>query len=122
MTFGQAVKSCFTNYVTFSGRAPRSEYWYWVLFAVLVGIVTGIMNSAVFPYTQPQPISTIASVIMVLPGLAVGFRRLHDIDRTAWWFLIGFTGIGLILPLVWACFRGTSGPNRFGRDPLALDA
>jgi uncharacterized membrane protein YhaH (DUF805 family) len=45
-------------------------------------------------------------------------RRLHDLDRTAWWLLIVFTGIGLILLLVWDCMKGTTGPNRFGADPL----
>jgi uncharacterized membrane protein YhaH (DUF805 family) len=54
-----------------------------------------------------------------LPGLAVAARRLHDIDRTAWWLLILLTGIGAILLVIWYCFKGTPGPNRFGPDPLA---
>jgi uncharacterized membrane protein YhaH (DUF805 family) len=53
-----------------------------------------------------------------LPSLAVLFRRLHDIDRTGWWWLILFTVIGVILIIIWACMRGTTGANRFGPDPL----
>jgi uncharacterized membrane protein YhaH (DUF805 family) len=51
--------------------------------------------------------------------LAVSARRLHDLDRTAWWLLLLLTGIGIILLIIWYCMRGTSGPNRFGPDPLA---
>jgi uncharacterized membrane protein YhaH (DUF805 family) len=60
----------------------------------------------------------VTSVILFLPGLAVGIRRLHDIDRSGWWVLITLTIIGIILLLVWACMRGTPGSNRFGTDPL----
>ncbi len=118
MTFAEAIKSGFSNYVTFSGRASRSEYWYWVLFAVLIVIVAGILDTAMFPFAEPRPLGAVTSVILFLPGLAVGFRRLHDIDRTAWWVLIAFTGIGVILLIIWACLRGTAGANRFGPDPL----
>ena len=119
MTFAEAIKSGFSKYVTFSGRAARSEYWYWVLFAVLVAIVAGILDTAMFPDAEPRPLAAATSVILFLPGLAVGFRRLHDIDRTAWWVLIAFTGIGVILLIIWACLPGTAGANRFGPDPLA---
>ena len=60
----------------------------------------------------------VVSLALLLPGIAVSARRLHDLDRTAWWLLIAFTGIGLILLLVWDCMKGTTGPNRFGADPL----
>jgi len=63
-------------------------------------------------------ISTIASFALFLPSLGVAARRLHDIDRTAWWILIAFTGIGLILLIIFDCTKGTTGPNRFGADPL----
>jgi uncharacterized membrane protein YhaH (DUF805 family) len=119
MQFQDAIRSGFRNYVNFSGRAARSEYWYWVLFVVLLSIVAAILDNAVFPFTETPPLSAVTSLILFLPGLAVGFRRLHDIDRTAWWVLLVFTVLGSILLIVWACMKGTAGPNRFGPDPLA---
>ena len=118
MTFFQAIKSCLTKYVTFSGRASRSEFWYWTLFAVLVAIGSGIIDQALID-SETGLVQPLTGLIFFLPGLAVGIRRLHDIDRTGWWELICFTIVGIILLIVWACFKGTSGPNRFGPDPLA---
>jgi uncharacterized membrane protein YhaH (DUF805 family) len=118
MTFQQAVKSCFSKYVTFSGRASRSEYWYWVLFATLGSIVTLIVDTAVlgFDPSGVTPITSIFDLVITLPGIAVSARRMHDMDRTAWWLLLTLTGIGAIILLIWFCFRGTEGPNRFGPD------
>jgi len=117
MQFPEAVQSGFSNYVNFSGRATRSEYWYWVLFAVLVTIVAGILDNAIFPFKEPRAITAAAGVVLFLPGLAVGVRRLHDTDRTGWWTLLALTGIGAILLIIWFCFKGTPGANRFGQEP-----
>ena len=119
MQFQDAIRSGFRNYVTFAGRASRSEYWYWVLFAFLVTAVSGILDYAIFSDSETGPLQSITSLLLFLPGLAISFRRLHDIDRTGWWWLIAFTVIGIILLLVWACTRGTAGANRYGPDPLA---
>lgn len=121
MQFHEAIRSGFRNYVTFSGRAARSEYWYWVLFALLVAAVSAILDAALFPWSDydTAPIGSVTSLILFLPGLAVSARRLHDIDRTAWWLLLVLTVVGALLLIVWACFEGTRGPNRFGPDPLA---
>jgi uncharacterized membrane protein YhaH (DUF805 family) len=119
MNFQDAIRSGFRNYVTFSGRASRSEYWYWVLFAMLVAIAGSIIDHTIFPFASTGPIEGLTSLVLFLPGLAVSMRRLHDIDRTGWWWLIAFTVIGIILLLVWACTRGTAGANRYGPDPLA---
>lgn len=118
MNFQQAIASGFQNYATFAGRAARSEYWYWTLFAILVGAVAAILDAAFFPDLDARPLHSLASLALFLPGLAVSVRRLHDIDRTGWWMLIVLTVIGLILLLVWFCLRGTPGPNRYGADPL----
>lgn len=118
MGFADAIKSGFSHYVTFSGRAARSEYWYWVLFGFIVAVVSVILDSAIFPYSDTGPIQVITSLALLLPGVAMSVRRLHDIDRTGWWVLITFTIIGVILLIVWACFKGTTGTNRFGPDPL----
>jgi uncharacterized membrane protein YhaH (DUF805 family) len=120
MNFVQAIKSGFSNYVTFSGRACRSEYWFWVLFAVIGGLVTVILDALIFGYQAGvTPLNGIFGLATFLPGLAVAARRLHDTDRTAWWLLLALTVIGAILLIVWFCFRGTPGTNRFGPDPLA---
>ena len=118
MTFGEAIQSGFKSYVGFSGRTPRSGYWYWALFVLLVSIVAGILDAAIFPYQELSPLSALANIVLLLPGIAVAVRRLHDMDHTGWWFLIVLTGIGAIILLIWFCFKGTDGPNRFGPDPL----
>ncbi len=123
MNFQQAIASCFTNYATFAGRAARSEYWYWLLFTVIVSIVLGVVDVLIFGAPSPdspgiQPLSTLFSLGVLLPGIAVGVRRLHDVDRNGWWMLIPLTIIGIIPLIYWICIKGTTGANRFGDDPL----
>lgn len=123
MNFGQAAVSGFRNYVNFSTRAARSEFWYWALFNFLISLVTAFVDIAVFGVDADiYSINSLASLVLLLPSLAVAVRRLHDIDRTGWWVLIAFTGIGILVLIYWDCVRGTSGPNRFGPDPLAGQA
>ena len=118
MNFMQAITSGFQNYVNFSGRAIRSEYWFWTLFALLVSIVASILDYLIFPHMDISPLNSLTGLALFLPGLAVSVRRLHDLDRTGWWLLILLTIIGGILLLVWFCMRGTVGSNRFGPDQL----
>jgi uncharacterized membrane protein YhaH (DUF805 family) len=114
MNFVQAISSGFSNYVQFGGRASRSEYWYWTLFSILASVVASIIDGIL----GLGFVSAITGLALFLPGLAVSARRLHDIDRTFWWVLLAFTGIGVLVLLYWDCLRGTLGPNRFGPDPL----
>ncbi|MGO9699022.1 MAG: DUF805 domain-containing protein [Xanthobacteraceae bacterium] len=115
MNFVQAISSGFSNYVKFSGRAIRSEYWFWVLFYCLGIFVAGIIDSVLGIYV----ISGLFWLATVLPTLAVTIRRLHDLDRTGWWIFIGLIPlIGWIILIIWYCTRGTVGSNRFGPDPL----
>lgn len=118
MNFSEAISSGFRNYANFSGRACRSEYWFWTLFAVLVSVAANIIdNVATFGL-----LSIISGLALLLPGLAVSIRRLHDLDRTGWWFLLVFTVIGAIVLIIFACTKGTDGPNSYGPDPLAGQA
>jgi uncharacterized membrane protein YhaH (DUF805 family) len=121
MGFTDAIKTGFQKYIGFSGRAARSEYWYWVLFVLLLQIVAWLVDMTLFGFntTGVNPIGVIVSLATLLPGLAVSVRRLHDIDRVGWWiFLALIPVIGAIVLIYWACLRGTVGANRFGPDPL----
>ena len=114
MSFGEAISSVLRNYVAFSGRAPRSEFWYWALFNFIVSVIAMALDMVV----GLGFLGLIVSLGFLLPNISVAIRRLHDIDRTGWWCLIAFTGIGAILLLVWACMKGTDGPNGYGQDPI----
>lgn len=121
MGFTDAIKSGFQKYIGFSGRAARSEYWYWVLFIVLLQIVAWLIDMTLFGFntTGVNPIGSLLSLATLLPGLAVSVRRLHDIDRVGWWIFLALIPIvGAIVLIYWACLRGTVGANRFGPDPL----
>ncbi len=123
MNFGQAIGSCFSNYIGFEGRAPRSEYWYWVLFTFIVAIVTAVLDRVLFPGNELSPINTLFNLAILLPSLAVLIRRLHDIDRTGWWWLLIFVPVvGWIVLIIWAIQRGDETNNRFGADPLVARA
>lgn len=121
MNFVEAIRSGFTNYVTFTGRTQRSGYWYWVLFIVLGNLVFSAVDTALFQATPDQPVSLLGGVFALatfLPSLAVGVRRLHDIDRTGWWLLLYLIPvIGFLVLLYFLVQRGTRGANRFGPDP-----
>jgi uncharacterized membrane protein YhaH (DUF805 family) len=116
MNFGQAITSGFSNYVNFSDRAIRSQYWFWALFTTIGVLVTGGIDG-VDGMTLAYPIF---GLVTILPSLAVAVRRLHDLDRSGWWLLLVLIPlIGSIVLLIWFCTRGTDGSNRFGPDPLA---
>jgi uncharacterized membrane protein YhaH (DUF805 family) len=116
MNFSDSIKLGFSNYVNFTGRACRSEYWYWVLFTVIVSIVTFVIDSVI----GASVTSTIWELATILPSIAIGVRRLHDTDRSGWWILLGLIPlVGAIILIIWFCSKGTDGPNRFGEDRLA---
>lgn len=132
MHFVEAVKSGYQNYVNFSGRSSRSAFWWWALFQFIVAVVimliegggTSSMGHGMMSADyNAGPIGTIWWLANLLPGLAVGVRRMHDIDKSGWWVLISLIPlVGWIIFIVWACQKGTSGANRFGADPLAGQA
>jgi uncharacterized membrane protein YhaH (DUF805 family) len=97
------------NYATFSGRARRSEYWYFFLFNVIIafvlGFVGGLMGTTV--------LSNIYTLAVLIPGIAVGVRRMHDVGKSGWFLLIP------IYNLVLACTDGVNGDNEYGTDPKA---
>lgn len=92
MNFGQAISNCLSQYATFSGRASRSEFWWFFLFQVLVQIAAATLGNTV---------AALISLGLLLPALAVGARRLHDIGRSGWWQLLTLTGIGVLVLIYW---------------------
>jgi len=124
MRFGEAVGSALTKYATFSGRARRAEYWWFALFNILVKLAAGIadhlfIQSHAFGAGGSGPISLLTSLALLLPGLALGFRRLHDVGRSGWWWLLVLIPIiGWIVLFYWSVSRGDAGPNAYGPDPI----
>ena len=121
MEFADAVKSGFRKYITFSGRASRSDFWYWVLFVLLASVICVLIDYYVLgrPFAHGI-IRPLFSLAVQVPGISVYVRRLHDINKSGWWFWMACIPlIGLIVILVWFCTKGTTGDNRFGPDPLA---
>ncbi len=110
MGFVDAVKVCFAKYVNFEGRATRPEFWYFLLFNLLVGTAAGIIDKE----SHGNAIGNLTGLVFLLPSIAVTTRRLHDIGRSGWWQLIGLTGIGIFLLLFWYCMRGEPGSNAYG--------
>ncbi|WP_422736812.1 DUF805 domain-containing protein [Micromonospora sp. WMMD729] len=122
MSFGTAVKSVLSQYVGFTGRARRSEYWWFFLFTVLVSIVASVLDNALgLTFADDSSngfIGLVVSLALLLPTLAVAVRRLHDTDKTGWWLLIGLVPIvGAIVLIVFFVQDGTPGANRFGPSP-----
>jgi uncharacterized membrane protein YhaH (DUF805 family) len=87
-SFSDAVTACFRKYARFSGRASRSEYWFFFLFLVLMNGVASILDAALFTldFEDSGPFYTLVTFGLFLPSLAVGWRRLHDTNRSGWWF------------------------------------
>ena len=115
MDFSTAVKTCFSKYIDWNGRALRSEYWWWVLFAVIVSVVTSIVDIAL-GLALFNPLWSLATL---LPSIFVATRRLHDVGRTGWWQLIMFTGIGVLVLLYWYIIEGEKEENAYGPPPAA---
>ena len=110
VSFSDAISLAFKNYVNFKGRSTRAEYWWFFLFTFTLSIVTQIIDS----FSSLGVTNFISSLIVLLPSLAVGVRRLHDIGKSGWWLLLWFAVIvGWVILLVWSV-RKSDGPNKYG--------
>lgn len=115
-TFGTSISICFSKYATFAGRAPRAEMWWFELFNILVHIGL-VIAAAGFDSASLSIVSGVFGLATLLPMISVNVRRLHDINRSGWWYwIILVPVVGVILLLVWACTRGTRGPNDYGPE------
>jgi uncharacterized membrane protein YhaH (DUF805 family) len=106
MTFKDSIVAGFQKYFDFDGRATRSEYWWFVLFGLIVNAV-GLMDPSGILYI-------LASLALFIPSLSVAVRRLHDIDKSGWWMLLVLVPLISLILIYWFCKRGTPGSNRFG--------
>lgn len=150
MSFGKAVVTVYGKYATFSGRAVRSEYWFYTLFLVLVfaglaiaavGVGLAVMAEIRFngPGTMDGPAAATLNgmlglaflafvAINLIPAISVSVRRLHDLNASGWWLLpllvltiVQPIGVAVALAqAVWFCRPGTAGKNKFGRDPKTV--
>jgi uncharacterized membrane protein YhaH (DUF805 family) len=104
MTFVESIRTCFTKYADFKGRAGKPEFWWWVLFVVVASIVLGVVSELV---------SGVFALATIVPGIAVTARRLHDTDRSGWLQLIGLIPvIGWIVLIVW-CVQDSKPTSRY---------
>ena len=102
MTFTDSISTCINNYATFKGRAPRSEFWWFWLFYILVQIVAGMVFGIIGYSIGGQQgcsislsiCSVLCVVLLIVPYLSVLVRRLHDTGHSGWWFFIS------IIPLI----------------------
>ena len=118
MNFIQSISTCMRKYITFSGRATRSEFWWFYFFTVLVNFAASFVGNLIFMSTYNIffiYLSTITSLILLLPSLAVAVRRLHDVGRSGWWILIAFSVIGIIPLLIWYVTDTKDEENVYGQ-------
>lgn len=112
-----SVTSCLKRYVQFSGRACRSEYWYWQLAMLIIGIIIGLTEAAMGYGDRNSLVGTLLDLALFLPGLSVFVRRMHDTGRSGWNFFWSFLPlIGWIILLVYCC-KPSSEPNQYGEGP-----
>ncbi len=111
------------KYADFSGRAQRAEYWYFTLFYILIYLALAFIDGVAGTFSMEMGMglaSTIFMLVMIVPSMAVGVRRLHDTDRSGWWLLIGLVPLIGIVLIVFLVRDGTPGENRFGANPKAV--
>lgn len=151
MDFQTAVRTCFEKYLTVEGRASRAEFWWFALFLLIAGAVLMAVDRTIFGgwafypdmmryhtgghgmwrygawsygvwMPGPRPLTFLFGLATLLPRLAVAVRRLHDVDRTGWWLLIGVIPvIGALVLLYWFIQPGRRSSNGYGVDPLGWD-
>ncbi len=110
-------KLALSKYAEFSGRSRRSEYWYFVLGQLILGLIAGVIDRAI----GIGLVGGVVSLALFIPGIAVSVRRLHDIGRSGWWLLIALTGIGIFVLLYWHATDGETGSNKWGTNPKETD-
>ena len=113
------------KYAVFSGRARRKEYWYFLLGNILIGFALGFIEgmTGLFAASDSSVLANVYTVAVLIPGIAVSVRRLHDTDRSGWWLWIALVPlIGALVLLVFMVHDSDPGQNRYGPSPKAAGA
>jgi len=122
MSFQDAIRTCFQKYADFSGRARRSEFWWFVLLNSLVSTALGRLAEIGDGSSLFTALSGLWSLAVFIPGLAVAWRRLHDVGKSgANWFWLFLPIVGWVMLIVWYVREGQAGPNPYGPDPKQPD-
>jgi uncharacterized membrane protein YhaH (DUF805 family) len=116
--FVESLLLFFKNYLNFSGRSGPSAYWWYMLWSLIFTILFGLIDSLALGISAEDlfSFSNLFALITLIPGLALSFRRLHDIDKSAWWLLIVLTIIGFFVLIYWAIKAGDRHENSYGAD------
>jgi len=125
-----AIVLGFQRYLDFSGRSSRSEYWWWALFVTIAGVVLTYADILIGTYnadTESGLLASIFGLVTFIPGIAVGVRRLHDINKTGWWMLFAVLFfwlllIPILLLLYWATRPGDQGDNKYGPEYQSIES
>ena len=113
--YGEALKLFFSNYIKFEGRSNRGEYWKAFLMIILASVVLSIIDGVLVGAGGVPFLSMIFSLITLVPGIAIGVRRLHDIGKSGWLLLLGLIPvIGAIILIVWFAKKPDPAPNQYG--------
>ncbi|GAA5524406.1 inner membrane protein YhaH [Microbulbifer aestuariivivens] len=109
------------NYFNFRGRAPRREYWFFVLFNLLFALALSVIDTVTGLYSAEYGIGYLGGIyalFVLLPSLAVTVRRLHDTGRSGWWILVSLIPLlGYLILLAFMVFGSEASTNRFGPNP-----
>ena len=121
MGFIESIKICFSKYFVFSGRATRPELWYFYLFYI-IGIFLAVLgdlalNPELLENNETGPLEIIFILVTLIPYLSVNIRRLHDVNRSGWWWLIPITIIGIIPYFYWMIKPSDTSTNKYGPKP-----
>jgi len=123
MTFTQSINTCYSKYFTFSGRASRSEYWWFILYSLILSVILRVLIASIFNqpaygadviFSDSYWSSTFVNFLLTgIPGIAVMVRRLHDVNKSGWWYFIILTVIGVFFLLYWLIKEGDKSRNNF---------
>ena len=112
MNFSESISKCFANYANFNGRASRSEYWWFFLFVSGLEFVADVWDY-VSGDVEYGFMIWIIFIVTIVPSIAVGARRLHDVGRSGWYQLLAITIVGIIPLVFWLASEGDAKKNRF---------
>jgi uncharacterized membrane protein YhaH (DUF805 family) len=123
MNIKEAVISALTNWKNFSGRACRSEFWYFMLASAILGGIVSLVELAtgLISIEDPNsagPLSSVLNLLLAIPTIAVTSRRLQDYGYSGWWQLSYVTVIGIFVVLIWCMLPAKEDENKWGKNPL----